>query len=120
MQPSPHPWASRSFSLAAGLSVAVLFAPSGGGEPVFANADKVVHYLLFALLAGTVRWRFGPARRLLWLLFGYAVLSEVIQAVLLPGRSGDVVDVFADIGGAALGWLVAERYLRRSPVQGPP
>ncbi len=92
----------------------MLFSPTTPGEPVFANSDKVVHYLLFALVAGTVRWRFGPARRSLCLVFAYAVLSEVIQANLLPGRSGDVVDVLADLAGAALGWLVAERLGRRS------
>ncbi len=90
----------------------MLFSPQGGGEPVFANADKVVHYLLFALLAGTVRWRFGGRERLLWLVFGYAALSEVIQHVALPGRSGDPVDVLADVAGASLGWLVVRRRLR--------
>ena len=108
------PWASRSFALAAGLSLVLLFSPQGVGDPVFANADKVVHYLLFALLAGTVRWRFGAAQRLLWLVFGYAALSEVIQAALLPGRSGDVVDVLADIAGASLGWLIAQRLVTKT------
>ncbi len=91
----------------------MLFSPTTPGEPLFSNSDKVIHYLLFALLAGTVRWRFGPVQRLLWLVFGYAAVSEVIQAVVLPSRSGDVVDVLADIAGASLGWLVAERFLRR-------
>ena len=95
----------------------MLFSPTASGEPQFANSDKVVHYLLFALLAATVRWRFGPAQRLLWLVFGYAALSEVIQALVLPGRSGDVVDVLADVAGASLGWLIAERQLRVSPAR---
>lgn len=93
----------------------MLFSPTAPGEPLFPNSDKVVHYLLFALLAGTVRWRFGSSKRFLWLVFGYAALSEVIQAVALPGRSGDVVDVVADVAGASLGWLIAERILRRAP-----
>jgi len=95
------------------LSLYVLFAPDPGGEPLFDGSDKVVHYVLFALLAGTVRWRFGPSRRLLWLVFGYAVFSEVIQGVALSGRSGDAFDVFADIAGAAFGWLATERILKR-------
>ena len=90
----------------------MLFSPTGVGDPVFVNADKVVHYLLFALLAATVRWRFGGRERLLWAVFGYAIASEVIQHVALPGRSGDVVDVLADVAGASLGWLVAQRRLR--------
>ncbi len=36
-----------------------------------------------------------------------AVLSEVVQALLLPHRSGDVLDVVADLTGVALGVLVA-------------
>lgn len=106
------PWAGRAFALSVGLSLVLLFSPQGVGEPAFVHADKVVHYLLFALLAGTVRWRFGGRERLLWAVFGYAILSEVIQATVLPGRSGDVVDVLADIAGASLGWLVAQRRLR--------
>jgi len=117
MESAASPWAGRSVALTVGLSLVLLFSPQGVGDPVFANADKVVHYLLFALLASTVRWRFGARQRLLWLVFAYAVLSEVIQAALLPGRSGDVVDVLADIAGASLGWLVAERFLRRSVSQ---
>ncbi len=112
----PSPWAGRAFALSAGLSLVLLFSPQGVGEPVVANADKVVHYLLFALLAGTVRWRFGGRERLLWAVFAYAVASEVVQHVALPGRSGDVVDVLADVAGASLGWLVAHRRLRtRAP-----
>jgi VanZ family protein len=37
---------------------------------------------------------------------GQAVLSEVVQWQLLPNRSGDVVDVVADLTGVALGVLV--------------
>ena len=47
-----------------------------------------------------------------------AVLSEVVQALLLPHRSGDVLDVVADLTGVALGVLVAVavgRLLGRGP-----
>lgn len=96
----------------AALSLVLLFSPQQPGEPPFQDADKVVHYLLFAALAGTARWRFGPRGRVLWAVFAYAAASELVQGALLPGRSGDVVDLLADAAGAALGWLLARRRLR--------
>jgi VanZ family protein len=83
----------------------VLFWPTGGGDPPFPGADKVVHLLLFALLAATARWRFGSASWLLAAVAGYAVVSEVVQGAALADRSGDAYDVLADLLGAVLGWL---------------
>ena len=94
------------------LSVYVLFVPDPGGPPLFAGIDKVVHVVLFALLAGTTRWRFGPVVAGFAAVAAYAVVSEVVQATLLGDRSGDVLDVLADLLGAVLGWLVATRVLR--------
>ena len=72
-----------------------------------------MHLLLFALLAATTRWRFGRAWWLLAVVAVYAVVSEVVQAVALDGRSGDAVDVVADLVGAGLGWLAPA--VRRGP-----
>ena len=91
------------------VSVYVLFTPRAGGEALFYGSDKVVHLVLFALLAATTRWRFG---RGLALVTAYAVLSEVVQGVLLSTRSGDPYDVVADLLGVAAGWLLAHRLLR--------
>ena len=85
----------------------VLFAPSTGGGPDVPGIDKIVHLALFALLAATARWRFGGVGTLL-AVCGYAVLSEVAQ-LLLPTRSGDVLDVLADLAGVAVGWVAAGR-----------
>ena len=87
----------------------MLFWPSGGGELPFPAADKVVHVVLFALLAATTRWRFGRAWWLLAVVAAYAVVSEIVQGVALDERSGDVVDVVADLLGAGLGWLALRR-----------
>ena len=43
----------------------------------------------------------------------YAPLSEVVQAVALPYRSGDLTDVVADLLGVALGWAGTGRALAR-------
>ncbi|MDQ3611201.1 MAG: VanZ family protein [Actinomycetota bacterium] len=93
------------------LSLVVLFAPSADGTPTFPGADKLVHLLLFALLAGTIRWRFGPALVGLGVVAVYAVASELIQGFALPNRSGDPLDVVADLAGVAAGWLLARRLL---------
>ncbi len=94
------------------LSLVVLFAPRSVGTPVFPGADKVVHLLLFAALAATTRWRFGPAGAGLGAVAAYAVLSEVVQASMLADRSGDAYDVLADLLGTAAGWLLARRLAR--------
>jgi VanZ family protein len=94
------------------LSLYVLFTPRTGGEGLFPGADKVVHAVLFALLAATTRWRFGAAASGLAAVAAYAVVSELVQALLLSARSGDPYDVLADLLGAAAGWLLAARLLR--------
>ena len=93
------------------LSAYVLFTPRTGGDGLFDGSDKVVHLLLFALLAATTRWLFGSGLLGLGLVAAYAVVSEVVQGALLSTRSGDAYDVVADLLGALLGWLVARRLL---------
>ena len=91
-------------------SLYVLFwpDPAGGGVGI-PGADKAVHLLLFAALAATTRLRFGSASAVLGAVVLYAVVSEVVQAVLLSRRSGDLLDVVADLLGAALGWWLVGR-----------
>ncbi|MEX2290969.1 MAG: VanZ family protein [Mycobacteriales bacterium] len=91
----------------------MLFAPTAGGPSLFEGSDKVVHLVLFGLLAATTRWRFGPQRRGLVAVVAYAAGSEVVQAALLTNRSGEAYDVVADLLGAAAGWLLARRLLAR-------
>ena len=95
----------------AALSAVVLFSPSGGGVSPFPGSDKLVHLGLFALLAATARWRFGGRPVVLAVLALYAVVSEVVQGVLMATRSGDPFDVVADLLGVALGWLLARSLL---------
>jgi VanZ family protein len=84
---------------------------------LFPHSDKVVHAGLFAALAGTAYWRFGPTRAALGAVLGYAALSEAIQWLALPHRSGDVRDVAADALGALLGWWLAGRLVARPVTQ---
>ena len=90
----------------------MLFAPRSGGDGLFYGSDKVVHVVLFGLLAATTRWRFGPLTAALVAVAAYAPVSELVQGLLLPTRSGDPWDVVADLLGVAAGWLLAHRLLR--------
>lgn len=80
----------------------------------------MVHAALFALLAGTARWRFGPAPTALVLIALYAAVSELVQGIALSSRSGDPLDLLADVVGATVGWLVAAWLLSRPPVADRP
>lgn len=92
------------FGLAVALSAAVLFTPSPDVPPGPWWADDVVHLALFALLTAT-GLMLVPRLRLVAALAGYAVASEVVQAVAPLGRSGTPADVAADLVGVGLGLL---------------
>jgi VanZ family protein len=101
------------FVVAALLSVIVLFTPESGVPSSPPGTDKVVHCLLFALLAFTGLPAVG--RRVLLGLVGYAALSEVLQALIVPlHRSGDVLDALTDVVGIGLGWAVFTLLARRA------
>ena len=108
-------------ALAVAVQLVVLYAPEGGGPPLFPNADKVVHVVVF-LVPVALALLAGFRRSVVVVVFaGQAVLSEVVQGLLLPHRSGDVLDVVADLTGVALGVLVAVavgRVLGRGPREG--
>ena len=107
--------ATAALAGAVAVSLYVLFVPTTAGAAV-PYADKVVHLLLFALLAGTARWRFGPSAVVVAAVVAYAALSEVVQAVALPTRSGDLADLVADLAGVALATVLADRAHRPSSV----
>ena len=105
------------------LQLVVLYAPSGGGAAPFPYFDKLVHASVFALpvlLGLLARLPLIPVAAVLAL---HAPVSEVVQATLLPQRSGDPWDAVADLAGVALGVLtaraVAARSVRRSGGHGP-
>jgi VanZ family protein len=98
-------WAGPAFAAAVLLSLQILFWPSPTVATVgLPGVDKLVHAGLFLLLAGTAALRFGATARPLVLVLVYAVVSEIMQGLLLPERSGDAWDVLADGVGAVVGW----------------
>jgi hypothetical protein len=104
-------------SLAAIATVAVvvmLLTPAGYiPPPLFPGQDKVEHAGVFCVLALLWRWsRLAPAG----VLAGACLVAggtEVLQALLPIGRSGEGLDALADLGGAAAG-LLAWRMVARS------
>ncbi|WP_167584441.1 VanZ family protein [Kineococcus rubinsiae] len=105
--------ATVAFAGACLVSLVVLFAPSSGPAGTVPHLDKLVHAGVFGLLVATGVLRFGHPRAVLLAAAGYAVLSEVVQHVALPGRTGDPTDVVADCTGALLGLTVVLRATRR-------
>ncbi|RZT85251.1 VanZ family protein [Pseudonocardia sediminis] len=87
------------------LSLVVFFTPASGVPTAPPGTDKVIHLLVFALLAVTGRWAGLRAGPLLAGLVLYAGVSEVLQSVLPIGRDGDVLDALTDLAGALLGLL---------------
>lgn len=98
------------------VQLAVLYAPRAPSAPGPVWLDKVVHVTVFAAVALAAAWAGLPRRPVLALLLGHAVVSELVQHYLLPGRSGDPWDAVADAGGVGLAVLVtfAVRLVGRS------
>ncbi len=95
-----------AFGVSAMVNVVAVYAPAAGGGGLFAHADKLAHLLLFAVVGFTGRRAGVPGGLLLAVLVGHAVVSEAVQALTLPQRSGDAGDVGADVLGSLVGvWL---------------
>lgn len=111
----PLVWAGLLTALAGHLYV--LYAP-GSPEPSLIDIpglDKAVHVLLFAVPALLLRLltpRWWP----IVVLALHAPISEFIQWRFVPLRSGDALDLVADLGGLAVGVLAA-RWRPVNPVR---
>lgn len=102
--------ARLAFAAAVVLNLVAVYSPSdAGGAALFPYADKLAHVLVFGLVAWTGRLVGLPAVPLFAVLGVHAVVSEVVQAALLPGRAGDPGDVAADVAGVLLGLALAAR-----------
>ncbi len=89
------------------LNLDAIYSPHAAVEPPFAHADTVAHVLLFAVPAASGLLAGLRGAVVVPLLLLDAVGSEVVQGLLLPDRTGDVLDLAADVAGVALGWAFA-------------
>lgn len=93
----PHAWALL-------IAVAMLL-PGGVETPSIPHLDKLVHAAVFLVWTAVWRWCTRPPG----VVVAFAVLAlgcgtELTQLMVIPGRSGDWLDLLADLIGAALGW----------------
>ncbi|MFZ2748768.1 MAG: hypothetical protein WAZ15_00535 [Propioniciclava sp.] len=88
-----------------GLQFWALYAPSlpDLGTSWVPFADKIGHVIVFALATWALL-RVLDLRLVMVLMAIQLVVSEVVQGLFLPGRSGDVWDAAADALGIAVGW----------------
>jgi hypothetical protein len=87
------------------------------------SPDKLIHIFLFSVLAillfsGFYRQYSGGSRRYITvkvLAFSMilAVITELLQASLPLGRSGNIYDTIADFAGISMGWLVFFQYRKK-------
>ena len=96
----------------------LLYWPRGihpaGGLPW----DKIVHALVFGVVLWTGVRAGVPTRPWLAVSLVHAVVSEVLQATLLPNRSGDPWDAVADVVGVLLAAALVKRNVTRSSPSG--
>jgi VanZ family protein len=93
------------FAAALAFSAYSFFTPGPDLPPTLGIWDKLGHALTFGVLALTGAYAGIWLRRLLPLLFGYAVLSEILQALLPIQRDGDWHDVLSDCIGLVVAGL---------------
>lgn len=105
------------------LFISILFFLPGSALPndgffSLPYFDKYVHAGFFAVLLFSWRFFFDADKRFTWILFGlafcYGLTVEVIQHYLVVNRSFDLLDVAADMLGAAAGLIVwTSRYIKK-------
>lgn len=87
------------------------------------SPDKLIHIFLFSVFAlllfsGFFKQYPGRNQRYITgmvLAFSIllAVLTELLQAMLPLGRSGNVYDTIADFAGISMGWLIFFQYRKK-------
>lgn len=107
---------ARAAALAAAVvHVVVLYsprAPAVGSSGI--RWDLLVHVAVFAAVALTARRAGVGLRTVTVVLVVEALVSEAVQALWLPGRTGDVTDLVADAVGIAAGLWAAAALARRA------
>ena len=102
-----------AFGIALAAQLIALYAPEGPAGPQVSGLDKVIHMLIFAAPAFVALMIGIRARWALGILAVHAPVSELIQHFVLQHRSGDVLDVVADLTGVALGGWAYVVWTRR-------
>ena len=102
----------------AAVHLVVLYSPRAPGVGSEVRLDLLVHVAVFAAVALTACWAGVGARTAGLVLALEALVSEGVQALWLPGRTGDVTDLLADAVGTVVGLWAAAVLARRGPARG--
>ena len=80
----------------------------------FEGADKVVHFGIFGILGFLFEATYPKQDfyKYLAILLLYAIFTEIAQHLMDNGRSGDVMDLLADILGIIIAYIVF-RYVEK-------
>lgn len=109
--PSPPPHVVRptatmaavaGAAVAVAVHVAVLYWPVVSVTGPVSWTDKVVHVLVFAIPTYAVGLVLRNATVAVLAFLVHAPLSELVQQLALPNRSGELWDVVVDVVGVAL------------------
>ena len=101
------------FGAVLAVQLIVVYAPQGPGGPQIAGLDKLVHLVIFALPVLAALMAGLRAPWVLGILAVHAPVSELVQHFALPRRTGDLLDMVADLAGVALGYLAFLVWNRR-------
>ncbi len=123
-----HPTRPRWAWLLWGQAAVVLLATLGASLQLLhfsfltlPGADKLLHLVLFGTLAllATAWWTERPAWQVVAALAALALVEEVTQ-LLIPGRSADLLDLLAALGGMVLCAWIGRRARGPHPTQPRP
>ncbi len=112
-------WAIMIFII---IAIPGNYIPRAHGFWELLSPDKIVHLAMFTplafLLARDQNRKSGNIKTALWvsLIFGiiYAILTELLQFFVIPGRNGNIYDAIADIIGVLLGIFLFYRITKNS------
>ena len=111
----------KAWGPAAGWAAVLFFLsaiPAIGPDVSLPVSDKVVHFVLYAVLGATLGWGYfvAPGAVGHWLLLGLGAvygLSDEWHQLYVPGRTFDLFDWAADVAGVVVGYGTTVRLLGR-------
>jgi len=102
----PRFWLGTSLVIL--ISILVMAVLPSTALPMVGGSDKLTHLVSFVLLmtwfSGMFRFRLSPL--VATGLVAYGILIELLQ-IPVDYRYAELADVWFDVGGIAIGWLVA-------------
>ena len=102
----PGTWVAALAVAAVIVHVSVLYWPRPVSVGSGLSLDKLVHVIVFAVPVVLVAlWR-GRVWLVAAVFGAHAIVSELVQSLVLPNRHGDLGDGLADLVGVMLGILV--------------